>query len=1320
MSVVSAQQPMDVLRSSSQSQSLEEVLHKPVSALLGVSAVEATQLERLGITSIFDLATSSVFDAATRLHRAANNLNDPLRKHGAPPADIVRAGAAGKTIDELALQPIAILQGVPSTGAREISAALDVQTVRDLALYPPYLNAKRLLEATYFPQNMPDFDPELPPDLLPKSGEYPTERVQYTTLLLDEIQSANGTPLIDVESSTFRPIDLKKTTLGDAGFEGIGWGALLTFNQSWYAHGVTLGQLLHSTALAPGESTRIAVVDWSRRSSAGQTETISEQDRLDNDMSQNRALTEVTSAVAREAQNGFSSSNTVSTGTTTGTSASSGLDAGALGGLIASPSISGSSTFSTSMNSGHADSFSSSSGQREVGSSMMQNINDRTHQQASSTRSRRASVVKEVSQSESERVSTRVICNYNHMHALTLQYYEVIQIYRVELELRRAERVIFVPIALADFNDNTLVRRYQSVLWWAGLTPEVRTAIRNLDVIELAPEPTTVYYELGMTIEQIKTNAVLTYADPAEAATVYAGRQSVRASRAGASANGETSADAADSIVVASPATTNALSLKANYPTVHQVNDRLWTRNQASRLAGLLEEAVLRADSNSLFLPTDCWIEEISAVSGELFYYPAIHLRGGRIVTAIDPVNPIALSEVAQIGLTRGFTGSGTVEDSVTATMTLNRNGVRFPVSLPAVKIARGSTGETTVVTINPGAVNTNLKQHLIDNRLHYSQAILRSLDAAQMALLLSGYSVKAGDQQKPLAQLVSPTPIRFIGNLLAFRISVDPEDADWKAWLTDHGIAVGSKSSDIVPLPSGGTFAEAVLGRANAAEKLDITRFWNWQDSPIPLQPTEIAAIQTGSRAQAEDTTPGQLSAPIINQMTPSALPDPSGTAAILAAIQNGAMFRDMSGLQATISLAQAAIESAAASTTATGQQTGATLTAQVQAQTDRMRIAADLHKARLQVVGDLAKAALSAYTGIPMGGIGGGSGGNPSQDGAKINYFDKTHNPAVPGGSNGAPGSGAGSSSSTSNGAGDVPGPGLDSSRWASTAADEYSQNPAIRATTGGGYPRFPWLEELPKLLLTQAPAPGPDAGSTLIPGMGVWPHLDGVQVQNRIRALQSNADLFNQGAMGLCTAAAFYHHIIQRNPLAFSEFAYALYGAGKGALGSLKVEAGTNLRHADYPTLASGSGNFPPQAEWMLMSALRDGKNWILDFTGGLNEADAIATSVSELSGWYKATGFYSDVTFSEERSVSAIKALKKDAKSQLALFIRVNIIRPGDMRNHIITVESPVTIDSAANTIAFDFWTWGRVQPYGRVTIPIAQFQKDFLGSITAKF
>ena len=187
--------------------------------------------------------------------------------------------------------------------------------------------------------------------------------------------------------------------------------------------GVTLGHLLHSMALAPGESTRLAVVDWSRRTSAGQTELVGETEDVTQDTSRNRSISEVTEAVAKEAQTGFS--HTESESTTKQAGASGGFSIGPVG-FGASASI--------AKTTASADSYATTAGSREVGASMLQQASDRTHQAAHASRTRRASVVREVSQTEHEQVSTRVVTNYNHMHALTVQYYEVLQVYRDRVE----------------------------------------------------------------------------------------------------------------------------------------------------------------------------------------------------------------------------------------------------------------------------------------------------------------------------------------------------------------------------------------------------------------------------------------------------------------------------------------------------------------------------------------------------------------------------------------------------------------------------------------------------------------------------------------------------------------------------------------------------------------------------------------------------------------------------------------------------------------------------------------------------------------------
>ena len=162
-------------------------------------------------------------------------------------------------------------------------------------------------------------------------------------------------------------------------------------------------------------------------------------------------------------------------------------------------------------------------------------------------------------------------------------------------------------------------------------------------------------------------------------------------------------------------------------------------------------------------------------------------------------------------------------------------------------------------------------------NRLHYSQAMFRSLDAATLGTVLAGFTYRG----IPVSQFVDSQPIASTANYLVFRVNVTttgdaedarwaPEQEAWRKWLKLRGLDRPAPKSEIIPLPSGGVFAEAVLGRFNAAEKMDLTRFWNWQDSPIPIVAPEIAPLEAGSRAQSDEIRPGQLSQPVLSNPGP------------------------------------------------------------------------------------------------------------------------------------------------------------------------------------------------------------------------------------------------------------------------------------------------------------------------------------------------------------------------------------------------------------------------------------------------------------------
>lgn len=815
-----------------------EALRATPGALLGVSPEAVDALKDLAIPTVFDLAASRIFANAALLSEAATDPRSMLARFGMAPADVLEALPPGVSLDQLRNQPISILDGIGAVAAAKLSKALSVSTVRDLALWPPYLAAHAIVRAVFYPDQAPGGDADAPADLLPKSGEFPTERVFYTTLVFDGFDGDPGqlTPLN-------APVAVNPVIGDTFGFTKPGIGALLTMAQSWYAQGVALGQLLHSVALAPGESTRIAMIDWSRRLTGKQDEAVSETESLSNVTEHSRALSEVTSAVAQEAQSGFSETEAQAFSRQSGSATGIGLGPLTIG-------ASGGSAGSIS----HAKSFSSSSGRRNLSAAMTQNVVDRTQQHANAARNRRATVVKEISQTERDQVSSRVVTNYNHMHALSVQYYEVVQIYRVSVALTRVEKCLFIPMALIDFRNPALVRQFKDTLRGAAIDPDA-AALLGTDL---------------------------------------------------------------DTVLVKNPAG-SVLALNNPFGARAEVKDggKTLALPDEARLTGF-DVIRSRGGINDLVKLSDITVQLRDGSKAEL-------QEGAPLSSTHDKYKVIdrpALREIAAISMTNPTSRS---DNEYNLTFALNNKGqsLWFTGNL---LITPGAP--VTALTFSGGGVWQNLVDHLTANRLHYSQAVFRSLDPATVTLLLANYSYKG----KPVTVQIDPQPVTTAGNYLVFKTHVDPnaddnEGAAWKQWLDDHGVSFKEVKEDLVPLPSGGVFAEAVLGRYNSAEKLDITRFWNWQDSPIPIVAPEIAPLQLGSRATEEDMKAQPFSPSMLNIVNPTSLPDPVGMAGVLQAIQNGNMFRDMSGLAATIGLAQAGMQTTSDAATAANVQAGSNM---------------------------------------------------------------------------------------------------------------------------------------------------------------------------------------------------------------------------------------------------------------------------------------------------------------------------------------------------------------------------------------------------------
>jgi hypothetical protein len=966
----------DFVRAEARTLDPREILVRPVDVLLGISAEAKAALAPFGILTVFDLASSSLFHAALDLARALNGTPSSLAEHGQVPGDVIDDSARGNDPETLALRTIDVLRAVGPETRKGLEDALHVANVRDLGLWPPY-RAARLVQAAAYGDSydMTGVDPEAPADLIPVNGRYPTERVQYEALLLEKLLG-NGVESIPLNRAG--QVDLTSLGAGPEGYLTPAIGALLTYQQSWYARGLTLGNLIHSVALAPGESTKIAMVDWSRRTRTGTTEDIQENEVLQEDLGRVRALTEITSAVAKETQSGRSAAQTLASAWERGTadaSASTGVtwDTGPHPGVRTHGESTGESG-----NRGFATSWSTSSGQRDVAAKLQQDIADRTQQAAHSTRTRRASIVREASQQESETLTTRTITNYNHMHALTVQYYEVVQQFRTVVEFVSAERVLFVPLRPLDFTNEQVIDRYRGILAAAALTPSARDLLQY-------PRGTT-----RLTSPLITGSGLFAPGPPAAPPPPPAPGSS---------------APAPGSSAPAQPTPPPGVPTK---PSDAFAEDR-WTasniveaRDATGGLANVLNDG-------RLVLPADAVLWDVDFLADEEIVKP-VYLRLEGIDGTDTAVkygehgwdlsgNRLRLDELSSVRITTlGVTGTGKT-GFVSCIFAFRSRSFRivFPVRLVA---------DQSLLVLSAATVTHELSTHLMQSRLYYSRAVWNSIDDATLGILLSRFTVQVKNREVPLVELVDPTPVGLVGNLLGFRAPGLGEETDLDK------VYRRPAREDHIPVPSGGVFAEAVLGRFNSAERLDITRFWDWADSPIPVQAPDIAPLGSGSRGTVDDLKPGQLSSPVLNIVNPPSLPDPTGMAGVLAAIQNGMMFRDMSGLAGTIGLAQAGVAAAQQGAQHAAEQAGL-----------NAAVAAELGAKVGEIVGKLIAAWTTGGAGAAAGGAaGGGSAGGiinaakgMSKSGSLLNYAREmdvrgVEHPSVDG--SGAEGSGGGSS--------------------------------------------------------------------------------------------------------------------------------------------------------------------------------------------------------------------------------------------------------------------------------------------------------------------
>ncbi|MCL7939424.1 OmpA family protein [Halomonas sp. ATCH28] len=207
-------------------------------------------------------------------------------------------------------------------------------------------------------------------------------------------------------------------------------GRLNVYKQSWTRVGHGLGRLLYSLALAPCEETKIAMIEWSREERARRSERATARESLQHDMHRDRAIEEIVEGTVDEVQRGRSSSVQGGGGITGGLA---GIAKGVLGSV--GFSLGGSAASSRSFSSGH----------REITANTLQSLMDSVEQRSTRVRSQRSMVVTQSQQTETEDIRTRIVRNHNRNHAMTVEYFQVLEHYNVQTELVDQVDVLLIP-----------------------------------------------------------------------------------------------------------------------------------------------------------------------------------------------------------------------------------------------------------------------------------------------------------------------------------------------------------------------------------------------------------------------------------------------------------------------------------------------------------------------------------------------------------------------------------------------------------------------------------------------------------------------------------------------------------------------------------------------------------------------------------------------------------------------------------------------------------------------------------------------------------
>lgn len=622
----------------------------------------------------------------------------------------------------------------------------------------------------------------------------------------------------------------------------LGLGYIVDMHQVWIPAGLSLGDLVYSLPLAPGEQQRIAIQEASATFSERDSESFSESEFQTFRETQDSSALEVFNSAFREAARGGSAMSSSSSTASGGATASTGI----IGAIFGGGGVS--AGYSNSSSSGSTSSWQNAS--RDFTSSAAEDMHSALGRVAAASRVASRTSIRMASASEREQVTTRIISNHNHNHALTMQYWEVLRHYNVSSKVDDVQLTCFVPFELVQWRPEGQPQTLSGSQSRGSLLARWEMLLRYYDVLypQLTRQPE---YSYGMRL--LKHFASDPEAQPQQTTLQ---QDVVQFEVKGTFLPFE---ELFVTVVTKSGARLGPLKL---VPEGAQLSIPSETFTSAADLLAFLKNARLAATDRTYAVPIPLpdWIArgdvarfDISRRSTSLTYKlkaPSFTGLVGSIFDALNVQSALTISfNPAQLERELG----GPVIHSAHAKLPPGNTDFLSSLSFTSGE-QMGTTLPLAAVRVAPVLSYTDILrieavfQHVVRNGVGYSRSVWASLSDEERAILLERYTIGvpqggivSADQQVPLLNCVANRVLGFFGNCAIMPFSIPPQVAAsmkvssrdvQDALLRFHRQAFQPVQSSIT-LPTRGTLGEAVLGGCNSSEKIDLTRFWNWQDSP-------------------------------------------------------------------------------------------------------------------------------------------------------------------------------------------------------------------------------------------------------------------------------------------------------------------------------------------------------------------------------------------------------------------------------------------------------------------------------------------------------